>query len=226
MRDSTVTTHSILLQWTIPSPTEAQAQALAALVHGAAFADSVSQAAGLPVALHIGRFAWSPDTGRTYVYADLVAPVELSASALTALHAAARTQLNGADLRASRLELVFDRPGASYGQQRVAHYVVETDPAEGWQQEVFNWYDQEHMPGLAAVEGNVHAQRYLNHDAGPLSLACYDLLSPEVLGCPAWLKVRGTAWSDIARPHFTNTLRTMFRMVEAGGGAGLPSSTT
>ncbi len=72
------------------------------------------------------------------------------------------------------------------------------------------------MPGLAAVEGNVHARRYLNHDAGPLSLACYDLLSPDVLGCPAWLKVRGTAWSDITRPHFTNTLRTMFRTVEPG----------
>lgn len=216
MRDSTVTTHSILLQWTMPAPTEAQAQALASVVYGAAFADALRQAAGLPVALHFSRFAWSHDTGRTYVYAELAAPTALSASALAALHAAAQTQLNGMDLTASRLERVFDRPGASYGQQRLAHYVVETDPAEGWQSEVFNWYDQEHMPGLAAVEGNVHAQRYLNHDAGPLSLACYDLLSPDVLGCPAWLKVRASAWSDIARPHFTNTLRTMFRTVEPG----------
>ncbi|MCD2514062.1 hypothetical protein [Comamonas endophytica] len=217
MHDSAVTTHSILLQWTMPAPTEAQAQALASVVYGAAFADSVSQAAGLPCALHMSRFAWSHDTGRTYVYADLAAPAALSAPALAALQAAAQKQLEGADLTVSRLELVFDCPGASYGQQGPVHYVVETDPAEGWQSEIFNWYDQEHMPGLAAVQGNVHARRYLNHDAGPLSLACYDLLSPDVLGCPAWLKVRATAWSDIARPHFTNTLRTMFRTVEPGG---------
>lgn len=214
MRDSNVTTHSILLQWTLPAPTEAQAQALAAVVYGAAFAGSLSQAAGLPGALHPSRFAWSPDTGRTYVYADLAAPAALSAQALAAVHAAAQEQLQGTDLTASRLELVFDRPGASCGEQRVVHYVVETDPAEGWQSEIFKWYDQEHMPGLAAVAGNVHARRYLNHDAGPLSLACYDLLAPDVLGCPAWLKVRASAWSDIARPHFTNTLRTMFRTVE------------
>lgn len=216
MRDFASTTHSILLQWTMSPPSEAQAQALASVVHGAAFADSVSQAAGLPGALHVSRFAWSPDTGRTYVYVELAGPAVVSAPTLAALQAAAKEQLDGTDLAASRLELVFDRPGASCGQQRPAHYVVETDPAEGWQSEIFNWYDQEHMPGLAAVEGTIHARRYLNHDAGPLSLACYDLSSPEVLGCPAWLKVRTTAWSDIARPHFTNTLRTMFRTVEPG----------
>lgn len=222
MCDSTVTTHSILLQWTLSAPTETQAQALAAVVHGAAFAEAMRQAARLPAALRVSRFAWSPATGRTYVYADLAAPAALDAQSLAALRAAAQEQLQAAHLTASRLELVFDQPGASHGQQRLAHYVVETDPAEGWQTEIFNWYDQEHMPGLAAVAGNVHARRYLNHDAGPLSLACYDLLSPEVLGCPAWLKVRTTAWSDIARPHFTNTLRTMFRTVEPHGtdGAG------
>jgi hypothetical protein len=69
------------------------------------------------------------------------------------------------------------------------------------------------MPGLAGVPGCVHAMRMLNHDAGPLSLACYDLVSEDTLGSPPWMAVRQTAWSDIARPHFMNTKRTMFAVV-------------
>jgi hypothetical protein len=59
----------------------------------------------------------------------------------------------------------------------------------------------------------VHAARLLNHDHGPLSLACYDLVIPETLGSPPWLAVRGTAWSSRVRPHFTNTRRTMFTIL-------------
>lgn len=83
--------------------------------------------------------------------------------------------------------------------------MVETDPEARWLAELERWYDQEHMPGC------ILAQRYYSHDQGPLSLACYDLVSEQVLGSPPWLAVRGTAWSDIVRPHFTNTKRTMFR---------------
>jgi hypothetical protein len=32
--------------------------------------------------------------------------------------------------------------------------------------------------------------------------------------------VRNTAWSQVARPHFTNTRRTMFRIVTPDGAAG------
>ena len=53
--------------------------------------------------------------------------------------------------------------------------------------------------------------RLLNHDHGPLSLACYDLVSTETLGSPPWLAVRATEWSSRVRPHFMNTRRTMFK---------------
>jgi hypothetical protein len=56
------------------------------------------------------------------------------------------------------------------------------------------------------------ATRFLNRGGGPLSLACHDLVREDVLGSPPWLAVRATAWSDIARPHFTNTRHTMFRV--------------
>ena len=158
--------------------------------------------------LQLERAARTAD-GTLYAYLALARPRALEASAV----AAAEQQLAARGLlptpRLSPLQAVMDRDGASAGAPVGAHYIVEMDPEDGWMPEIGRWYDQEHMPGLAAVPGTVRARRFLNHGHGPLSLACYDLVAPEVLGCPAWLAVRATAWSDIARPHFTNTRRSM-----------------
>jgi hypothetical protein len=118
-----------------------------------------------------------------------------------------------ADLQASRLELVFDAPGASSGDTPAFHYVVQTDAEAGWMDEIVRWYDTEHMPGLAGVPGCVHARRLISHDHGPRSFACYDLVSEQTLGSAPWLAVRGTAWSDRTRPHFTNTRRNMLKVI-------------
>lgn len=112
-----------------------------------------------------------------------------------------------------RLTYALECAGASSGEQPQAHYVVETDTDKGWFDEIAAWYDTEHMPGLASVPGTVHAVRFLNADEGPKSIACYDLKQENVLGSPPWLAVRGTAWSSHCRPHFKNTLRTMFRVL-------------
>lgn len=114
----------------------------------------------------------------------------------------------------SRLELVLQVEGCDTGKTPLHHYVVETDPEAGWEEEIFRWYDQEHMPGLAAVPGCTLAQRMINHDAGPRSHACYGLLREDTLGSPPWLAVRGTEWSSRCRPHFTNTRRTMFNTLK------------
>jgi hypothetical protein len=123
--------------------------------------------------------------------------------------------LSGHPAQVSRLQRVMQLQGANHTNQAVVHYVVETDPETGWQDEIFRWYDQEHMPGLAQVPGTIQAQRLLNLDHSPRSFACYDLIAADVLGSDAWLAVRGTAWSDVCRPHFTNTLRTMFEKINS-----------
>lgn len=82
---------------------------------------------------------------------------------------------------------------------------------EGHDDDLNAWYAQEHLPGLASVAGTVRAARYLDAAGSPRYYACYDLASPEALGSPAWLAVRGTAWSARVRPAFRNTRRTMFR---------------
>ncbi len=114
----------------------------------------------------------------------------------------------------SRLTTTLERTGASTGEPSTALYVVETDADKGWFDEISAWYDSEHMPGLAAVAGTVHTVRFLNADHNPRSVACYDLTHPEVMGSAPWLAVRGSPWSDHCRPHFKNTLRTMFRLTQ------------
>jgi hypothetical protein len=146
-----------------------------------------------------------------HVYLHFEKPLQLNPEDMLAVEKIWHS-LSGHKADVSRLQLAMRRSGTSHESPRV-HYVVETDPEEGWHDEIFRWYDQEHMPGLAEVPGSVMAQRFLNLDHAPLSFACYDLTHADVLTSAAWLAVRASAWSDICRPHFTNTLRTLFETV-------------
>jgi hypothetical protein len=114
---------------------------------------------------------------------------------------------------AARLEPIAEYRGASAGARAAYHYVVATDVEPGWDKELHTWYEKEHMPGLAAVPGNVQCARLRNVDGAPRYHACYDLVEPQVLERPEWLAVRHTEWSGRVRPHFRNTVRVMFRTV-------------
>lgn len=163
----------------------------------------------VPMALH--RLAWSAAVRTGYLYFQLDERTQLDDGLLPALVAAWEHLCPAAqDVRMSRLEKVFDVEGASGARTPVFHYVVEMDPDAGWMPELERWYNIEHMPGLAAVPGCIRAMRMYNHDHGPLSLACYDLVTTQTLESQPWLAIRYTAWSDVVRPHFTNTKRTMF----------------
>lgn len=187
--------------------------------HIGQFTDKLNQllsSAGSTLPGHQGpiKAVFNAEKSCFYAYIHLNERTQLGQTAANALEAALKTQSPELkNIRVSRLEKVFARAGASAGSQPVFHYVVEMDPETGWMPELASWYDTEHMPGLAQVSGCVQASRFLNHDHGPLSLACYDLLTEETLGSPPWLAVRGTEWSSRMRPRFTNTIRTMFRLL-------------
>lgn len=158
------------------------------------------------------RAALSLTQKELYAYLHFDRPMPFEKTAATTLESGLAREFPGLkNIRVSRLEQLFASGGASDGSEPVFHYTVEMDPEAGWMPELSQWYDTEHMSGLAAVPGCVRVERYWNHDHGPRSLACYDLLSQETLGSPPWLAIRGTPWSDRMRPHFTNTIRTMFR---------------
>lgn len=109
-----------------------------------------------------------------------------------------------------QLSLLVELPGASWSQAARYHYVVETDIPSHAESEFNDWYEQEHLPGLANVEGTVCAYRFKRLSGGPRYLACYDLVTPDAMTSAAWLAVRGTSWSSRMRPLFQNTRRTLY----------------
>ncbi|MES2189826.1 MAG: hypothetical protein V4454_06870 [Pseudomonadota bacterium] len=165
----------------------------------------------MPEAMRL-HAAFSPAEKQFYAYMYLEKRRNATAGEVSALQSSLQKQFPQLqNICVSRLEQVFTTDGASKGTTPAFHYVVEMDPEAGWMPELSRWYDTEHMPGLAKVPGCIRASRFLNHDHGPLSLACYDLVTEDTLGSAPWLAVRGTPWSDRMRPRFTNTKRTMFR---------------
>ena len=201
---TSVRTDALLIQATLSAEDRDQLSATLKGLRSALLGSSFLQPGKVHAAL-------APRTGQMYAYLYLTEPLQLEhavAATLEATLQAASPLLQ--QLRVSRLEKVFDQAGASADTPPAYHYVVEMDPETGWMPQLSDWYDTEHMPGLAHVPGCVRASRFLNHDHGPLSLACYDLVTQDTLGSPAWLAVRETDWSSRMRPHFTNTLRTMF----------------
>ena len=197
-------THAILLKF---AGTLADEATLAAALA------TVARQSGLAVASLHGHAKEGEGGDELYAYLELSEAQELSATDAARIAEIARglPPLSGLAVEAVRLTRMFEAQGAASGERAPYHYIVETDFAEGWMDEIVRWYDSEHMPGLAAVPGAVRAQRYINHDGAPRSLACYDLVSTDTLGCPPWLAIRYTEWSDRVRPNFRNTKRTMFR---------------
>ena len=157
----------------------------------------------------IVRHAWDEHSSTAYIYLGLPFRIALAMSMLAPL---TEMTSHGVHMEVCRLALMRSIPGASRGLRASFHYVVETTPETGWEIELQRWYESEHLPGLASVQGCVQAQRFWNHDDGPRSFACYDVVDKQALDSPAWLAVRHTAWSDRVRPHFTRTARTMFTL--------------
>ena len=71
------------------------------------------------------------------------------------------------------------------------------------------WYNEEHLPGLAAVPGTICARRYRDPSGTHRYLALYHLESPEVTFTEAWKKAAGTPWTERVRPHFRNHVRIL-----------------
>jgi hypothetical protein len=171
------------------------------------------------IGLRVYRIASAIEKPKIYLYAQLPSHMDIDIAACNALKVLFHKACEKV-VRISRLQLALKPEARSQAEVPKFHYVVETDTDEGWFDKIAQWYDEEHMLGLAAVPGTISAMRLINLDAKceegdnrPRSFACYDLTSPEVLGSEPWLAVRHTAWSDIARPHFTNTLRTMMQVL-------------
>jgi len=94
------------------------------------------------------------------------------------------------------------------GRQQRWHYTSQADIPE-WAEDDFNrWFDEEHLPQLAGVDGTVHAARYRT-DGSPRYLACYDLEQREIQGGAAWRTAIATPWRDRIHKEFLRPRRLM-----------------
>jgi hypothetical protein len=76
------------------------------------------------------------------------------------------------------------------------------------------WYDEEHLPALAAVPGTLAARRYRSDEGDQGShryVALYHLRSPDVTFSDAWKTAVDTPWSARMRPHFQDRIRILSR---------------
>jgi hypothetical protein len=80
------------------------------------------------------------------------------------------------------------------------------------------WYDEEHIPRLASVDGCLLARRFRIESA--LSegrqryLAMYHLAAPDVCASQRWKEAANTPWTAKMRTHFRDGLRIVLRRYE------------
>jgi hypothetical protein len=69
------------------------------------------------------------------------------------------------------------------------------------------WYDDEHIPALAAVPGVSCARRFRATQGHLKYVALYHVASPEVVASAAWKKAAATPWTQRIGPHMRDRLR-------------------
>lgn len=69
------------------------------------------------------------------------------------------------------------------------------------------WYDEEHIPALAAVPGVLCARRFRATQSPLKYVALYHVETPEVVSCEAWQKAVDTPWTQRIRSHMRDRLR-------------------
>ena len=144
------------------------------------------------------------DEDETYLYIDG------GEGTLPEVGARVAEQLPGASVRV--LHRTLDLPGASSGQDAPWHYIVETDVLPEAEADLNAWYDQEHLPGLAAVPAPCARCAMSAATRGRATWPA-TTCTRETFGSPPWLAVRATDWSSRVRPSFRNTRRTMFMRI-------------
>ncbi|HZT87596.1 MAG TPA: hypothetical protein VFA12_06480 [Stellaceae bacterium] len=86
---------------------------------------------------------------------------------------------------------------------------MNVEPA--FEAEFNDWYDNEHVPALAAVPGVLCARRFRAVSANRRYVALYHLVSPDVQATPEWKAAADTEWTRKLRPHFRDHLRIVCR---------------
>src|SRR3954469_10108064 len=109
-------------------------------------------------------------------------------------------------------------PGDALPADNAGGFLLNAMNVEPAAETEFNdWYDNEHIPALAAVPGVLCARRFRATSANRRYVALYHLVSPEAQAPPAWKTASDTEWTRKLRPHFRDHLRLVCRNYVRGG---------
>jgi hypothetical protein len=80
------------------------------------------------------------------------------------------------------------------------------------------WYNEEHLPRMAAVPGVLRARRFRVPETSTHKyFAIYDLASPEVEASPDWKDAVNTPWTAKLEPHFKDVIELLLRRYHKKG---------
>jgi len=81
-------------------------------------------------------------------------------------------------------------------------------------EKLFNeWYNEDHLPALAGVEGIHYARRFEALEGNPPYLALYEMDSPDVMETDAWEKARNHGRTAQVRPLFLDMGRDVYKLI-------------
>lgn len=83
-------------------------------------------------------------------------------------------------------------------------YITATEPESAWEEEFNRWYDEEHIPNLAAVPGYLSARRYIAVEGEPKYMAFYEIASMDAYRSAEHDRAANTPWTERMRPHFSS----------------------
>jgi hypothetical protein len=121
-------------------------------------------------------------------------------------------RVSGRCQRICRFEAMQTRPGRQEAPSRAGGLLlVAMNVAPEHEDDLNRWYNEEHVPALAAVDGVLAARRFRMPGGTHRYLATYHLESPEVQATSRWEKAVRTEWTVRLRPHFRDVLRLVLR---------------
>jgi hypothetical protein len=121
---------------------------------------------------------------------------------------AVRLDAPGTERRWAGLQMAGGTALAPAGAEGLLLNQMDIDAAH--EDEFNDWYDTEHLPRIAAVEGVISARRFSSDADAPRYLATYHLTNLQVVQGTAWKEAASTPWTARMRRHRTNLIRLGF----------------
>lgn len=91
--------------------------------------------------------------------------------------------------------------------------VVRLDVAPEHEEELEEWYGQEHLPALVRVPGVIGGRTFKAIEGTPKYMAVYHLADPAAQASPAWEQAAATPWTLRMRRLVPRRWRVVYRPV-------------